>query len=67
MKSARFNKVDITMERGNGYGQYYYVAENYKGKKVKVHTTNSEAWDWIDDDSNKGKTFRSEKKCLFSN
>lgn len=35
------------MARGNGYGQYKVIAENYKGKRVVAHTTDSEAWDYI--------------------
>lgn len=32
------------MERGNGYGQYYLTCL-YKGKKKRIHTTDSEFWD----------------------
>jgi len=49
---AKFRKVEFDMCRGNGYGQYYITAK-YKGKYIKVHTTNSEAYDWYNDDSNK--------------
>lgn len=51
---ATFRKVKFEMIRGNGYGQYYILA-TYKGKTIKAHTTDSEAWDYINDDSNKEK------------
>ena len=51
---ATFRKVKFEMKRGYGYGQYFIEAF-YKGKNIKVHTTDSEAWDWINDDSNKEK------------
>lgn len=40
------------MVRGNSYGQYKVIAENYRGKKVIAHTTDSEAWDWLNDEGN---------------
>jgi len=51
---AKFRKVELNIGRGNGYGQYYILA-NYKGKKIEVHTTNSECFDYLNDDSNKQK------------
>jgi hypothetical protein len=50
---AKFRKVELSISRANG-GQYYLTA-NYKGKQIKVHTTNSECFDWLNDDSNKEK------------
>lgn len=50
---ATFRKVKFEMARGNGYGQYYILA-TYRGKSIKVHTTDSEAWDYLNDDSSKG-------------
>lgn len=51
---AKFRKVALGIAKGNGYGQYQIIA-NYKGRHIKVHTTNSECYDWLDDDSNKEK------------
>ncbi len=42
MKS--FRKVQMEMERAGGYG-HYFVRAFYKGKDVKVLTTDSELWD----------------------
>ena len=42
MKS--FRKVQMEMERASGYGHYFVLA-SYKGKDVKVLTTDSELWD----------------------
>jgi hypothetical protein len=46
MKS--FRKVHMTMERAGGYG-HYFVRAFYKGKAVKVLTTDSELWDSFND------------------
>lgn len=59
---ASFNKVKFNMIRGNGYGQYY-ITSRYKGVDIKVHTTNSDAWDWVNDDSNKEKHRDALKYC----
>lgn len=49
---AKFRKINLSIKRLNGYGQYQIEA-NYRGKNISVHTTNSECFDWLDDDSNK--------------
>jgi hypothetical protein len=46
-----FKKVRLEIARGNGYGQYIVIAE-YKGKLIHAHTTDSEIFDWLNDDSN---------------
>ena len=51
---AKFRNVNFTMEIGNGYGQYVIKA-TYKGKEIVAHTTDSEAWDYLNDDSDKEK------------
>lgn len=51
---TKFRKVELNISRAGGYGQYYLYA-NYKGKQIKVHTTNSECFDWLNDNSNKKK------------
>jgi len=47
-----FRKVKLEIRRGSGYGQYIITA-TYRGKQVKAHTTDSECYDWLNDDSNK--------------
>lgn len=42
---------NASIKRGNGYGQYV-VTGTINGVEVSAHTTNSEAFDWFDDDSN---------------
>lgn len=49
-----FRKVELSISRGKGYGQYY-IHGKYRGKQITVHTTDSECFDWLDDDSNKEK------------
>jgi hypothetical protein len=51
MKNGKFRKVNFSISRGNGYGQYIIEA-TYRGKQVKAHSTDSEAFDFIDDESN---------------
>lgn len=41
---------NATISRNNGYGQYF-VSGLVNGVEVSAHTTNSEAFDWFDDDS----------------
>jgi hypothetical protein len=57
-----FRKVKFTMERSSGYGQYI-IKGSYKGKDIKVHTTDSEAWDWFNDDSNPKKHMEAKRHC----
>lgn len=59
---AQFRKVKFEMGRGNGYGQYFIIG-TYKGKEISVHTTNSEAFDWINDDSNKEMNLSAKRFC----
>lgn len=47
---AKFRKVEMDIKLGSGYGQYIITA-NYKGKEIKVHTTNGTCYDWLNDDS----------------
>lgn len=54
MKSGTFRRISFTMERASGYGRYIIDA-NYRGKHIRVSTTDSKAWDWLDDDSDKEK------------
>ena len=50
----KFRKIELSIRRKSGYGQYQIEAL-YKGREIKVHTTNSECFDWLNDDSNKEK------------
>lgn len=59
-----FRKIKFTMERGNGYGQYI-IRGSYKGKEIKAHTTDSEAWDWLNDDSDKERHMYAKRHCYF--
>ena len=51
---ATFRKVNLSIEKANGYGQYI-ISATYKGNDLRIHTTDSECYDWLDDDSNKEK------------
>ena len=45
-----FRKVRLEIARVNGYGQYIVIAQ-YKCKLIHAHTTDSEIFDWLNDDS----------------
>lgn len=57
-----FRKVKMEMTRAHGYGQYYILA-HYRGKDIKVHTTEGWAWDWFEDDSDKEKHLEALRYC----
>ena len=61
---AKFRKVEISIGRSKrgGYGQYTIYAK-YRGKEIKVHTTDSEAFDWLEDDSNKELHQQAKRHC----
>ena len=59
-----FRKVKFTMEKLSGYGQYI-IQGTYKGKDIKVSTTDSEAWDWLCDDSNPKKHLDAKRHCYM--
>lgn len=59
-----FRKVSFQMERLSGYGQYL-IRGTYKGKELAVRTTDSEAWDYINDDSNKKKHQDAKRHCYY--
>jgi hypothetical protein len=59
---AKFRNVEFKMTRGNGYGQYI-ISAKYKGVDINVHTTNSQAFDWCEDESNKSKNNEARKYC----
>lgn len=61
---AKYKNIEFTMTRGNGYGQYYIHA-NYKGRDIKAHTTDSEAWDHFNDDSDKKRHKEALRHCYF--
>lgn len=49
MKTFEFNNEVITIE-ATGYGQY-----TLRGLGISAHCTDSEMWDWCDDDENEEK------------
>lgn len=49
MKTFEFNNETITIEQV-GYGQY-----TLRGLDSSVHCTDSEIWDWCDDEENEEK------------
>lgn len=59
-----FRKVKMSISKGNCYGQYFVTA-HYKGKDITAHTTDSEAYDYLYDDSNKAKHLEAKQHCYY--
>lgn len=59
---ATFRKIKLQMSRKTGYGQYEISAQ-YRGKSIKVHSTDSEAYDWLNDEVNKKKHQQAKRAC----
>lgn len=62
MKSNSFRKVGFTIQPTHVYG-HYEIQAAYKGKTIKSITTDAEAYDWIDDDSNQEKHKEARRHC----
>ena len=54
MKSGKFRNVKFTIELTSSYG-HYIIRSHYRGRDIKIKTTDAELYDWIDDTSNKEK------------
>ena len=59
---AKFRKINLEIYKNSGYGQYTIKAI-YKGNAIEAHSTNSEAFDWLNDDSNKEKHQDAKRAC----
>ena len=59
---TKFRKVEMTIKRYNGYGQYLLQSE-YKGKFISVRTNDSEIFDWLEDDSSKIKNLEAKQRA----
>ena len=62
---AKFRKINLEIYKNSGYGQYTIKAI-YKGKAIEAHSTNSEAFDWLNDDSNKEKHLEAKRACYYA-
>ena len=52
---AKYRNIELEIAKTSSYGRYLIIAENYHGKRVTAHTTEAEAYDFLNDDSNKAK------------
>lgn len=50
MKYGKFRKVEFSVSHTHSYGRYMIEA-NYRGKHIRVSTTNSEAYDDMDSEN----------------
>jgi hypothetical protein len=62
MKVSTFRKLEFTIQRMSGYG-HYMIESFYKKRKVKVVTTDSFIWDYLDDDSDPELQHEARKSC----
>lgn len=51
MAKLKIEDVEMVLHPEGGYGQYL-IRGKVNGKNIKMRSTNSEAYDWIKDDSN---------------
>jgi SPX domain protein involved in polyphosphate accumulation len=58
----KYRKISFTMQRTSSYGRYTITAK-YKGKVITAVTTDSEAFDYYNDDSNKKKHREALRHC----
>ena len=64
MKRSSFRKVNFTLSRTHMYGHYELEA-TYRGRVVKTITTDSEAWDYLDDDEHPAKMNDARRSCYY--
>jgi len=57
---ATFRNIDLMIRKTSIYGRYVINAK-YKGRDVIVYTTDSECFDWLNDDSNKEKHLQAKR------
>ena len=62
---ATFRKITLQIAKLSGYGQYE-ISAKYRGKQIAVHSTNSEAYDWIHDNSNRQKHSEAKRACYYA-
>lgn len=61
---ATYRKIKMEIGKGNGYGQYIIHAL-YKGKNIVTHTTDSEAYDYLNNEDNAVKHREAKQHCYF--
>lgn len=62
MKTGKFRNVNFSIEKMSGYG-HYKITATYRGMDIVLVTTDSQAWDWIDDDSDTKKHNDARRRC----
>lgn len=62
MKTATLRKVKLSIGRSTGYG-HYTIHATYRGKNLTALTTDSEAFDYLDDDSDREKHKYAKRHC----
>jgi hypothetical protein len=61
---AQFRKIQFEINRTSIYG-HYLIESNYKGVPISVITTDSEAYDYIDDQNNREKHRNALRHCYY--
>ena len=54
--------TDVQIKRGSGYG-HYIISGNVDGNFIEATTTDSEAFDWLNDDSDLEMQAQAIKHC----
>ena len=62
---ASFRKIKLEISKTNGYYQYV-ISAKYRGKYISTHSSNSQAFDWLNDDSNKEKHLEAKRACYYA-
>lgn len=52
MRRFIYKKIEFRIERHPSMHGHYYLYAHYKGEDIKRLITESDVWDWCDDDSN---------------
>lgn len=52
--STTYKGREINVSRGNSYG-HYKITSKFYGREITCTTTDSEMYDWINDNSNRSK------------
>lgn len=59
---ATFRKVPLDIQKTNQYG-HYLLTSTYKNKEIKVLTTDSEMYDWLNDTTDKERNLNARRKA----
>lgn len=62
---AQFRKIQFDIKKTSIYG-HYRIESNYKGVPISVITTDSEAYDYVNDQNNREKHRNALRHCYYN-